>query len=238
MLHPLLSQWICGSFWGGVALFGTQLLSIPLRVGAEALRQPQAPRAEFQRADFGQENASTHAREVSDWILNSQDHQGMPFVVVDKTSARVFVFNRQGRLLGAAAALVGLTRGDEGVPGIGDRPLRLIRPAERTTPSGRFTASLAQNVWGQAILWVDYEQGISLHPVRSVDPLERRLERLASPSVEDNRISYGCINVPHAFWTELVQPQFQSTMGVVYVLPDTKPLKDVFKMTPIIPSTP
>jgi hypothetical protein len=97
---------------------------------------------------------------------------------------------------------------------------------------------LAQNVWGQAILWVDYEQGISLHPVRSVDPLERRLERLASPSVEDNRISYGCINVPHAFWTELVQPQFQSTMGVVYVLPDTKPLKDVFKMIPIIPSTP
>jgi hypothetical protein len=170
---------------------------------------------------------------VADWVLQSEDHQGLPFVVVDKTPARVYVFNRQGRLLGAAAALVGLTRGDEGIPGIGDRPLALIQPLERTTPAGRFTASLAKNVWGQAILWVDYEQGISLHPVRSVDPRERRLERLASPSTKDNRISYGCINVPYAFWTEVVQPQFQSSMGLVYVLPDTKPLKTVFKMWPI-----
>ena len=162
----------------------------------------------------------------------------MPFVVVDKTAARVFVFNRQGRLVGAEAALLGLTRGDEGVPGIGDRPLRLIRPFERTTPSGRFSASLAQNIWGQAILWVDYEQGISLHPVRSVDPRERRLERLASPSIEDNRISYGCINVPLAFWTEVVQPQFQSAMGVVYVLPDTKPLKAVFNISSVAHATP
>jgi hypothetical protein len=108
----------------------------------------------------------------------------------------------------------------------------LIRPWERTTPAGRFNASLAKNVSGQDILWVDYEQGISLHPVRSVDPRERRLARLASPSVEDNHISYGCINVPMTSWKEVVQPQFQNTMGVVYVLPDTKALNAVFKLHP------
>jgi hypothetical protein len=226
-------KWVHGSVFWSAALLGIDLLSTSLRVAAADFSHSQASEAPLQRADFGREIASTNAREVADWVLQSEDHQGLPFVVVDKTAARVYVFNRQGRLLGAAAALVGLTRGDEGIPGIGDRPLALIQPLERTTPAGRFTASLAKNVWGQAILWVDYEQGISLHPVRSVDPRERRLERLASPSTKDNRISYGCINVPYAFWTEVVQPQFQSSMGLVYVLPDTKPLKTVFKMWPI-----
>ena len=216
----------------GLALLGTSILSIPLWVGALDLSQPQASHAEVSLADFGREKASSNAREVVNWVLGSQDHQGMPFVVVDKTEARVFVFNPQGRLQGAAAVLVGLTRGDEGVPGIGDRPLALIRPFERTTPAGRFSASLDKNVWGHSILWVDYEQGISLHPVRSVDPQERRLERLASSTAADHRISYGCINVTHSFWNQVVQPQFQNTMGVVYVLPDTKPLKSIFKGMP------
>jgi len=204
----------------------------PLWVGAVELSQLQNPLTKAMVEDFRRENASNNAQEVVNWVLSSEDHQGMPFVVVDKTEARVFVFNPQGRLLGAADALVGLTRGDEGVPGIGDRPLSLIRPFERTTPAGRFSASLAKNISGQTILWVDYEQGISLHPVRSVDPKERRLERLASATASDNRISYGCINVPLLFWGKVVQPQFQNTMGVVYVLPDTKPLKTVFKSLP------
>ena len=216
----------------GLALLGVHMLSTPVWVGAVDLGQAQESLAKVSSADFGREKASSHAREVVDWIVASQDHQGLPFVVVDKTQARVFVFNPQGRLQGAAPVLVGLTRGDEGVPGIGDRPLSLIRPFERTTPAGRFSASLDKNVSGQAILWVDYEQGISLHPVRSVDPKERRLERLASSIAADHRISYGCINVPYSFWNQVVQPQFQNTVGVVYVLPDTKPLKSIFKGFP------
>lgn len=222
----------------GYVLLGASMLSTPVWVGALDLSQPQASRAKVSLADFGREKASSNAREVVNWVLGSQDHQGMPFVVVDKTQARVFVFNPQGRLQGAAPVLVGLTRGDEGVPGIGDRPLSLIQPFERTTPAGRFSASLDKNVWGHAILWVDYEQGISLHPVRSVDPKERRLERLASSTAADHRISYGCINVPHSFWNQVVQPQFQNTMGVVYVLPDTKPLQSIFKGMPHTHSQP
>jgi hypothetical protein len=216
----------------GFLFVGTSMLSTPLWVGALDLSQSQAPVTKVSLADFGREKASVNAHEVVSWVLGSQDHQGLPFLVVDKTEARVFVFSPQGRLQGAAAVLVGLTRGDEGLPGIGDRPLSLIRPFERTTPAGRFSASLDKNLSGQAILWVDYEQGISLHPVRSVDPQERRLQRLASSTASDHRISYGCINVPLTFWNQVVQPQFQNTMGVVYVLPDTKPLKSIFKGLP------
>jgi hypothetical protein len=146
----------------------------------------------------------------------------------------VFVFDRHGRLQGAAPALLGLARGDEGGAGMGDRPLSSIQTWERTTPAGRFVATMDRNVSDQAILWVAYEQGISLHPVRSHPAKERRLQRLASPEPDDNRISYGCINVPVTFWHKVLVPTFAQQIGVVYVLPDTLPLSAVFVM-PLAP---
>ena len=183
------------------------------------------------RADFLQEQVSDRARDLGDWVVRTGDHQGAPFVLVDKIDARVYVFNSHGRLQGAAPALLGLTLGDEGVEGIGSRPLSRILPQERTTPSGRFEAALAQNLAGQIILWVDYEQGISLHPLRSVDAKERRLERLLSSTATDNRISYGCINVPVEFWRDTVLPAFKDTVGLVYVMPESSPLGTVFPMS-------
>jgi hypothetical protein len=69
---------------------------------------------------------------------------------------------------------------------------------------------------------------VSLHHVITLDRREHRLERLASPSPDDNRITYGCINVPTAFWDTVVRPAFAGTKGVVYVLPELRPLKEVF----------
>jgi hypothetical protein len=103
-------------------------------------------------ADFGQQSPSAHAQHVAHGVMASGDHQGLPFVVVDKIHARVFVFNRSGQLLGSAPALVGLARGDEAVPGIGERPLSQIQPHERITPAGRFVAELDRNAAGQTIL--------------------------------------------------------------------------------------
>lgn len=172
--------------------------------------------------------ASTPAQNLTHWVIRSLDHQGLPFVVVDKREARVFVFDRDGRLLGTAPALLGFAKGDDGVADLGDRPLTQIKPEERTTPAGRYLAQLDRNILGQTILWVDYEQAISMHPVRSLNPREQRLERLASPSVDDNRISYGCINVPAQFWRSVILPAFRDTPGVVYVLPEVRTLDAVF----------
>ena len=99
-----------------------------------------APRAK--RADFEREHASREARHVADWVVDSGDNRSMPFAIVDKTDAKVFVFDADGRLRGAAPALLGLARGDDSIPGIGDRNMSDMRPEERTTPAGRFVASL------------------------------------------------------------------------------------------------
>jgi hypothetical protein len=180
------------------------------------------------RANFEYENASVAARKVADWAVDSGDSHGMPFVIVEKTDAMVYVFNADGRLRGAAPALLGLALGDDSVPGIGKRKLATILPEERTTPAGRFVASLDRNLHGGEILWVDYENAISLHPVITTDPTEHRAQRLASPSPLDNRISYGCINVPVAFFHRVIHAAFARTNGVVYVLPEVRPVSEVF----------
>ena len=172
--------------------------------------------------------ASHDARNMAHWIIQSGDNGTRPFAIVDKKAAKVLVFYADGRLRGTAPALLGLAVGDEAIPGIGDRPLASIRPDERTTPPGRFVVAMDRNLKGKEILWVDYDGAISMHPVVTSKPKERRLQRLNSATPLDNRISYGCINVPPKFFTSVVRAAFTGAEGIVYVLPDTKSLKDVF----------
>ena len=154
------------------------------------------------------------------------DAGGEPFAIVDKQAAKVFVYDRTGRLVGSAPVLLGLARGDDSSPGVGDRPLSAIRPADRTTPAGRFEAKPDVNVAGHPILWLDYGAAISMHAVVTGTKADRRLQRLQTPSPADNRISYGCINVPADFFTRIVETNFASG-GVIYVLPEVKTVAEV-----------
>lgn len=180
------------------------------------------------QANFGAEPASLEARRFADWVVASGDGHGMPFVIVDKVKAKVFVFHADGRLRGAAPALLGLARGDETVPGIGRRKLATILPSERTTPAGRFLSARGRDLEKKDVLWIDYEAAVSMHAVVTSKPKERRLERLATASAADNRISYGCINVPAAFYDGVVRPAFTGSSGVVYILPEVRSIRSVF----------
>ena len=179
-------------------------------------------------ANFGGETYSVESQKLADWVVHTADNAKMPFMIIDKHQARVFVFDAQGQLRGAAAALLGMAIGDDTVPGIGQRKLSSIRPDERTTPAGRFIASLDRDVHGEEVLWVDYDSALSLHRVVTGHPKERRAARLASPTPLDNRISFGCINVPVQFYERVVSPAFTGTNGVVYILPETRSAREVF----------
>ena len=201
---------------------------------ALALAFPQSSLAwEPSRPPDGREAAvPSAAGEVTAWIRETADNQGLPFLIVDKVNAQVLVFDPEGRVLGTAPALLGLARGDVSPPGIGDRPLSAIGPADRITPAGRFVASMGENLGGKGILWIDYAAALSLHAVITTRPADRRLERLATATPQDNRISFGCVNVPVKFYDEVVQPAFNGTVGIVYILPESGPLADVFFTAP------
>jgi hypothetical protein len=184
--------------------------------------------ASHHHANFGRERASGDARDIADWVVDSADNLGLPFVIVDKIDAKIFVFDAGGRLTGAAPALLGLARGDDTVPGIGDREYADMPPETRTTPAGRFVAELGMDALGKDVVWVDYDAAVALHRVITSNPEEHRLERLATPTPLDNRITFGCINVPKKFYETVVRPAFTGTKGIVYVLPETRSAREVF----------
>jgi len=183
-------------------------------------------------ADFGNSQAvSADAHRVADWVAASGDNGPLDIVLVDKRAARVYVFDAQARLQAEAPALLGAARGDLTVPGIGDRPLAQVRPEERTTPAGRFVAEPGVNSQGEDVVWVDYDAAVSMHRVRTGNATEQRLQRLATPGIDDNRISFGCINLPVAFYESQLRPRVHGGRGaVVYVLPEVLPLNQVFAL--------
>lgn len=190
---------------------------------------PLHPAAQHRkRADFQQESASSEVKHVAHWVVASGDNHGMPYLIVDKVNARVYVFDARGRLQGAEPALIGMERGDGTAEGIGDQKLAAIRPENRTTPAGRFVASLAPDLQGQSILWIDYASALALHRVVKGKPSERRAQRLESATSQDNRISYGCINVPVKFFDKIVTPVFSKSNGIVYILPETGTARELF----------
>jgi hypothetical protein len=162
-------------------------------------------------------------------VLASADNAGAPFVVIDKRRARLWVFDARGHPQGSTPVLLGFARGDDTVPGIGEKPLAKVRPGERTTPAGRFVGEHGRNLKGEDIIWVDYDAAVSMHRVKDVHKTDRREQRLRSRSIADNRISYGCINIPKAFYERVLLGVVGRTQPVVYLLPETRPVATIFK---------
>jgi hypothetical protein len=207
---------------GAAALAGLAL-SAPALAGAPAKPKPKPavtapPPAELSEA----------AARVAGWVASSSDNGELPYIIVDKQAAELFMFDAKGKRLGDAPVLIGVAAGDEATPGIGSKKLAEIGPAERTTPAGRFIAKVGRAAGKQRVLWVDYHTSVALHAVVTTNKKERRGERLQSPTAEDNRITFGCINVPATFYSKNLSPLFQKAGGVVYVLPDSKPLEEIF----------
>lgn len=156
---------------------------------------------------------------LAGWVLANDDNEGHPFTIIDKAAAQIFVFGGDGKLRGAGPVLLGSAIGDHSLPGVGERELRDIPLKDRTTPAGRFVGGYGPAAGGERALWIDWDTAISIHPVSTGVPAEKRPERLASATPDDNRVSHGCLNVSEAFYRYVVSPTY-ATGGVFYILPD------------------
>ena len=184
----------------------------------------------IRKADFNGHHSSDDVRRIADWIASTNDASGHSFVLIDKREAQLYVFDADARLSASTPVLLGGARGDDSVPGIGNRQISAVLPDERTTPAGRFLGERGHNARGEDVIWVDYDAAVSMHRVLTSNPEERRLERLATPTSDDNRISYGCINVPVDFYEAHIQPTFAGAPAIIYVLPEVRSVSEVFRM--------
>jgi hypothetical protein len=182
---------------------------------------------------------SAAAMRVVDWVAASGDNHALPYVIVDKTTASMLMFDAKGKALGTVPVLIGIAVGDDATPGVGSKNLAEIGPAEKTTPAGRFFAKFGRPIGKERILWVDYATSVAIHPIPpGASKKEQRRKRMLSPTFADNRITFGCINVPMASYGKVIRPMFGKKGGYVYILPDTKPLEIVFPRIRVQPYRP
>lgn len=223
--------------WRSVAvvLAAASLLGV-----ASCSREPQLDRPQaaapgavpaLPQPDFRDARVDPELKALVEWVVATDDHGSRPFAVVDKRDAHIHVFDGSGRLVESAWILLGQAIGDDSAPGIGSKAIAEIPPEERTTPAGRFVTMPGRNASDRPVVWVDYDGGVSMHVVITGTPGEQRLKRLASPDPARHRISWGCINLPADFFERVVQPAFAEPGGIVYVMPETRSLGDVFAMT-------
>ncbi|HUR89024.1 MAG TPA: L,D-transpeptidase [Ramlibacter sp.] len=192
--------------------------------GAKPATTP--PQHEIRHADFGAEAASPDARRLANWVTDSRDNATHSFVVLDKREAKVFLFDRNGRLQAATPTVIGSAIGDDLYPGVGDKPLSELKPYERTTPAGRFVAELGETASRhEDVVWVDYDSATSMHRIIKVP---ERLNAIATPDPADNRLSNGCINLPDAFYEKSLRPAVDHDGVVVYILPETRAVQQTF----------
>lgn len=204
------------------------VLALALALGATAQAQEAAGPAPVSVDQLPPEQeVSQTVIELAGWVVASKDNHGYPFAVIDKAAAQVLVFDGDGRLQGAAPGLFGSAVGDHTAPGIAGLALREIPGRDRTTPAGRFVGGYGPSLDAGRVLWVDYESAVSIHPTAPGLPAERRAERLASSTPDDNRVTHGCINVAPSFYEQVVRSTFQRG-GIFYILPDRAAMADTF----------
>lgn len=166
---------------------------------------------------------SLQAQVISRPVAADQQ-DGRPFAIVDKRQATLSVHAADGRLLGRAPVLLGLTPGDVEPASARGKDPSALGVHERVTPAGRFEAQPGHNLSGERIVWFDYAANLAIHRLRPAPASQQRPERLASPRVEDRRITLGCVAVDPAFFDAVVLPVLGSARSLVYVLPEREPV--------------
>ena len=68
-------------------------------------------------ADFIATRPTTEATRLVDWVLHTGDAHGLPFAVVDKRAARIYVFHADGRpwFTGRYDEMFGLSAGGDAI---------------------------------------------------------------------------------------------------------------------------
>ena len=178
-------------------------------------------------ADFRGEAAPDEVVHVANWVSYTRNNKKKAFVVIDKKKARMWVFDPQGKLRSDTPVLLGKAIGDTTAPGVGNKPLSQLKEEEKTTPAGRFLATPGKNTRGHDIIWIDYDAAVSMHRLLKVGD-EHRAERMASETIDDNRISNGCVNVPPKFYNAVLKPTVTKYGAYVYVLPETRTPQQLF----------
>lgn len=106
--------------------------------------------------DLAREGWSPQVRHVAAWAIRTNDHRGLPFLVIDQVHGRLFAFDGNGRLAGST-------------------PILRNPVDDELTPAGRFVADSRRSTRAGVIVWANEHDTLSLDGAppqqRDRDPL-------------------------------------------------------------------
>lgn len=166
------------------------------------------------------------AQEIYRNYCDNDPTPGYGYQILDKDSARIFIFDKNNALIKIIVAGYGQGKGD-----------KVHTSLNMTTPSGIFMISdylvptdieefngLGYSLFGYNILG-EKTDGIGLHETWE-EELLLRTEKLESPTPDDNVFSHGCINISRENFLKYVKPNFKGKCReLFYVLPDKESKK-------------
>lgn len=171
-------------------------------------------------ADFNGIPASKDARIVADWMVRNNKHHAGPFIIADKAGGALYAFDGTGNLIAKSPALYGKARSDNLTEAQAAKPIGELIDADKVTPAGLFYAKGVNTQYGRGIVLAEYATTrISIHQVVVGSGTGGRLGRLHSLSLDDRRVTFGCINATADFISRVVVPFFGRD-SVIAVLPE------------------
>jgi hypothetical protein len=113
--------------------------------------------------DLAREGWSPEVRQVAAWAIRTNDHRGLPFLVIDQVHARLFAFDGGGRLAGST-------------------PILRNPVDDELTPAGRFVADSRRSARAGVIVWANEHDTLALDGAppaqqRDRDPLAAGFHR-------------------------------------------------------------
>jgi hypothetical protein len=163
-------------------------------------------------ADLARERAAPEVQQVARWAVDTLDHAGLPFVVIDKARARVFAFDAQGRFRASAPILFG--------------PERAQRVA-RSAPAGRLVADGWRSAQDGAIVWVHDRTVLSLQGIPPDTAPESTSQIPMSSAGVYHAVSYESLHVAADFYRDHLSA-LRLQGSIAYVLPEGLPWQELF----------
>jgi|LakMenE18May11ns_1017448.scaffolds.fasta_scaffold9938680_3 hypothetical protein len=137
-----------------------------------------------------------------------------PVIIADKKQATISVFYPETGQKITQPALFGKVKSDKLDMNVYDYPSK----TNYVTPSGSFKTSktFSWRLGEDMLVFIKGQNAVAaIHPLWKGNPDQKRIERLKSPQIDDNRITGGCINVDSDFFYQKLNTLPEGTLLIV-----------------------
>lgn len=161
-----------------------------------------------------------NVREIHSYAIENIEDS---YIIVDKPSATLYVFNEENELVETMPVLLGKTKGEEpNTANANDK-----KALGSTTPAGKYKlGKVAENYskkdsieYQGRLLQVLGDGPISIHMTYPKE-FKERTKALNSKTVNDNRMSWGCMNISPENFDKYIKPYFNKGNQTIFITPD------------------